>query len=256
MTSKNRIDLATDVANTLADNSTGSITPATLRQRLTDLSDSAFNKLSDTTVETTANKGIANGYAGLGSDGLVPATQLPAAAAGQPIRYDAPQSLTSAQQVQALNNIGLPGTVVDRQYAEYTTNADLTVAIPLDDTIPQVTEGTQILSVTTTPKSTTNRLRIRFEGWGGSNTAAVNMIAAIFVGGGANAVRATVSSTAGAAFFAPIVAEYEFVPGVTTSQTITVRVGSAATFRLNGLTSGRFLGGSAAATLIVEEIKA
>jgi hypothetical protein len=256
MTAKNRIDLATDVANTLADNSIGAITPTTLRSRLTDLADSAFNKLSDTTVETTVNKGIANGYAGLGSDGLVPAAQLPAAAAGQPIRYDAPQSLTSAQQAQALNNIGLPGAVVDRQYAEYTANVDLTVAIPLDDTIPQNTEGTQILSVTITPKSTTNRLRIRFQGYGGSNTAAVNIIAALFVGSGVNAVRANLASTAGASFFTSCVVEYEFVPGATTLQTISVRVGGPLTFRLNGTTSARALGGSSAATLIVEEIKA
>ena len=30
-----------------------------------------------------------------------------------------------------------PGVVIDRAYAEYTTNADLTTVIPDDDTIPQ-----------------------------------------------------------------------------------------------------------------------
>jgi hypothetical protein len=52
------------------------------------------------------------------------------------------------------------GAIVNRDYQEYTTNADLTTNIPIDDTIPQITEGTQILSLSITPKASANRVRL------------------------------------------------------------------------------------------------
>jgi hypothetical protein len=55
--------------------------------------------------------------------------------------------------------------VVGRAYAEYLANADLATAIPRDDTIPQVTEGTQILALTHTPQAATNRIRIACQGF-------------------------------------------------------------------------------------------
>ena len=39
-----------------------------------------------------------------------------------------------------------PGSIIQTAYAEYPANANLTVVIPSDDTIPQWTEGTEILS--------------------------------------------------------------------------------------------------------------
>ena len=41
-----------------------------------------------------------------------------------------------------------------RSYAELLTAASLSTTIPYDDTIPQITEGTEILTATITPKST------------------------------------------------------------------------------------------------------
>lgn len=147
--------------------------------------------------------------------------------------------------------------VIDRAYAEYTTSADISTAIPLDDTIPQNTEGTQIISVALTPKSTTNRVRLRFQGQVYSAGGAVNVIAAVFSSASANALRATVVSTGGAGFSAEVVLEHEYVPASTSAQTYTVRIGSqaAATIRMNG-GAARLFGGVSAATLIVEEITA
>ena len=51
------------------------------------------------------------------------------------------------------------GAVIDSAYAEYTSNTDISSAIPIDDTIPQSGEGVEILTVSITPKSTTNKLR-------------------------------------------------------------------------------------------------
>lgn len=147
------------------------------------------------------------------------------------------------------------GVVIDRAYAEYTTNADLTATIPADDTAPQATEGTQILSVSLTPKSATSRVRLRFRGEIAASSG-VSVGGAIFSSASSSALRAGYVTTAAANNLAPLVLEHEYVPGVTTALTFSVRVGplSAATVRMNGNTSGRVFGGTMAATLVVEEI--
>jgi hypothetical protein len=163
----------------------------------------------------------------------------------------------SGKQIAAIVNTDLPaGTVVDRAYAEYTSNADLTTAIPVDDTIPQSSEGTQILSASITPKSTTNRIRARFRGQVSVAGAGVVVSAAMF-NGGADAIAAEANSLTGSSNYGPITLEYEYVPGATSSITFTVRVGPASsTARMNGVPAGRTFGGVSRATLVLEEIVA
>jgi hypothetical protein len=161
----------------------------------------------------------------------------------------------TASQAELNRLDGANWVFIDRNYAEYTTNADIASAIPLDDTIPQVGEGTQILSAAITPKSASNRVRVRFQGQVFSAGAALNVIAALFVNGGADAVRATYASTGGAGFATQLVIEYEHVPGATSAQTYTIRVGSqgGTAFRMNGA-AARLFGGVSAATITVEEL--
>ena len=148
-----------------------------------------------------------------------------------------------------------PGAVIDRVYGSYATNANLTATFPLDDTIPQISEGTQIISVSITPKTTTNRLRATFRGQASNTNVSGNSVA-MFLNSGANAVQADHQTCAGASFSFPFTMTYEWVPGATSSQTIAVRAGpSANTMRFNGSAAGRLFGGVAAATLVVEEIK-
>lgn len=148
------------------------------------------------------------------------------------------------------------GTVIGGVSGTYATNADITAVIPADDTIPQNTEGTQIISVSFAPSSTTSRLRATFAAFG-AHTGTGNMTAALFVNSTANALAAAVTSSPAANYFVPFFFQHEWVPGSTSSQTINLRVGtSSGTMRLNGSTSARLFGGVAAATLIIEEIKA
>lgn len=146
--------------------------------------------------------------------------------------------------------------IVDMAYAEYLTNTDITTAIPFDDTIPQVGEGTQILSVSITPKTITNRIILRFSGTG--CTAGNNMVIyAIFANGASNAIAAGASYNATSAVETPCVLETELVPGSTSAQTYTVRVGpDTGTLRMNGNSSARRFGGVAKCVLIAEEITA
>lgn len=153
---------------------------------------------------------------------------------------------------------GTTPVIVDRAYAEYATSAGISATIPADDTIPQSGEGTQILSVSITPKTTTNRLRIRAFIAGAHGTASGAVTGAIFSSASANALRATIiNANATANLFASFALEHEYVPGSTSALTISVRVGpSGGTFYTNGNNSGRFLGGASACTLVVEEITA
>lgn len=149
------------------------------------------------------------------------------------------------------------GAVIDRAYAEYTANANLTAIIPFDDTVPQNTEGTQILSLSFAAKSPTNRLRIRFSGQASLSTNQ-NMAVAIFSSASANALVAQAEYSSLANVFTRLAAEVEYVPGTTAALTYSVRVGpaTAVTMRMNGTSTARFFGGSSRAVLVIEEIAA
>ncbi|NEJ10478.1 hypothetical protein GR238_34525 [Rhizobium leguminosarum] len=160
---------------------------------------------------------------------------------------------TLEKLIDALGADGADGPVVGVHVATYGTNADLNATIPLDDTIPQNTEGTQILSLAVTPKKATNKLLCMFFG-AGTVSPAGTLIAAMFKGAG-NAIDAVPVSvpTAGNSVTAALAAR--FVPGSTASVTVSVRVGAASgVARMNGNASGRLLGGAAACVLIVKEI--
>lgn len=145
------------------------------------------------------------------------------------------------------------GAVIDSAYAEYTANTDISSAIPIDDTIPQSGEGVEILTVSITPKSTTNKLRVRFVGLA-TPSAAANIAVALFLNSETDARAARYSSTA--INFAQVFGlELEFVPGSISAQTLKIRAGvSTGTIRFNGTTSSRIFGGVCKTTLIVEEV--
>jgi len=147
------------------------------------------------------------------------------------------------------------GSIIQRTVGTYATSADLTAAIPVDDTLPLIGEGTQIISVSMTPRSTVNRFRARFSGFG-ANTAAGNYTVASLHLNGGSAVAVSLHESRANNIPGPIAFEYEWAPGVTTSQTIAVRAGpSAGTSRMNGTGAGRLFGGAAICTLVVEEIR-
>lgn len=86
-------------------------------------------------------------------------TQVPAALLGADVPTNA--SVASAAAAAALaGNVKLPGDTVQVAYAETAANTVLSTVIPADNTIPQVTEGTQVLSASITPTSASNFLLV------------------------------------------------------------------------------------------------
>lgn len=151
------------------------------------------------------------------------------------------------------------GTVLQSVSATISTAPALTTTLPWDTTIPQVTEGTQVLSATITPTTNTSKIRISVIAQGTIN-AVDNLVAAIFVNGGANAIKAGGVSVPAANYLVTLALHHIHSPASTSAQTYTVRIGpgsAANTATINGtVAAGVFLGGTSAATLIVEEIKA
>lgn len=150
------------------------------------------------------------------------------------------------------------GSIVQSVYAEYTAQSVMSVAIPVDNTIPQNTEGTQILSATITPKSTSNKIRVRFMGQYGVAGAAQPVSAALFKDSAANAICATyVVAENTAQWSDQIVLSHEDSPASVSAITYKLRVGCASGnmwINADGAGSPVF-GGTSRATLVVEEIK-
>lgn len=148
--------------------------------------------------------------------------------------------------------------VRNRAYVEYATYSGVTQIIPTDDTIPQNTEGVQILSASITPTATTSRLRITVSG----NAAATSI-------NGALVTVATFSGASSSALDAqPIYSAngqlskyshtFEYAPSTTSAVTISVRIGTnnaSNPFAING-TAARIYGGVVKWTLIIEEVPA
>ncbi|MGV8954787.1 MAG: hypothetical protein ACOH2M_27060 [Cypionkella sp.] len=161
-----------------------------------------------------------------------------------------------AERAQARENLALEG-VGNSQMAVYTTSVNLNAAIPYDDTIPQSTEGVEILTVSLAASSPTARVRIRFDGGVVNNTNDNVITAALFMDSESGARRAVPVGVPAAGITAPAALIYEFSPGDTASHTYKIRMGTpntTPTFRLNGSGGTRIYGGVAAATLTAEEV--
>lgn len=149
------------------------------------------------------------------------------------------------------------GAVVGRAFASSGALATTTTQIPNDDTIPQITEGAEFLTVAITPKSATNILRVEAQ-INLSPSASSNMIAAIFRDATANALGVGFALGSGGAEVRRVTVTVEVVAGSTSATTFRLRagMGSAGTLTVNGASGARLFGGAALTSLAVTEFKA
>jgi hypothetical protein len=174
---------------------------------------------------------------------------------------------SSPDQWRLLSGPGAAGVVPARAYSTYATNTDLTTELPYDNSIPQNTEGTEIISQAITLKRADSRVRARFTAHGLSVSSAGDdgrpWSAALFIDSTADALAAAAagdvtqnqfSTSAGGANV--LVLEFEHAPGSVGPFTYKIRVGptSGDTLRLNGNPAGRKFGGVSVATLVLEEV--
>ncbi len=148
----------------------------------------------------------------------------------------------------------LSGFVAQRVSTETGAVATGTTVIPLDDTIPQNTEGDQYMTLAITPKSATSILVIEsVVNLSGAASNSTN-IASLFQDSvaGALATSATFNSNL---FTAQIKITHIMTSGSTSPITFKIRAGQAAagTTTFNGASSARLFGGVNASSMAITE---
>ena len=129
-----------------------------------------------------------------------------------------------------------------------------TSQIAADDTIPQKTEGTEILTLAITPTSASNKLFFSIVFYGACSEGAV-LTPCLFQDSTAAALAATSKYTDQGTATQTISLNHFMTAGTTSATTFKVRVGvNAGTLTLNGYSEGRKLGGVAASSMTIMEI--
>jgi len=143
--------------------------------------------------------------------------------------------------------------LIQRVSTSYSAVATGTTVMPYDDTIPQITEGDEYMTVTITPKSATNKLVIKANAFTGSSVGGAQTMA-LFQDTTADALSAT-SDFFGAAAY-QMAFEYEMISGTTSATTFKIRMGgTAGTLTFNGQVGARKFGAINKSIISVEEIK-
>jgi len=162
--------------------------------------------------------------------------------------YLTDSSITNAQ-------IGL-GMVAQTVSTNYSAVATGTTLIPFDDTIPQITEGTEFMTQAITPKSTTNTLVIEALLFVASSVTAY-VTGALFQDATANALAAG-STTPVGAYAHPILIRHSMTAGTVSATTFRIRAGmqTAGTTTFNGFSSDRLFGAITKSNIKITEYKA
>lgn len=155
-------------------------------------------------------------------------------------------------------NDPLPGAVL--QYTEVQSGAMATgtTVLPVDDTIPQNTEGDQFLAAPPlTSTSAANVLEIEHVGNYSSNSATYISVA-LFQDAVANALSVVAQERVNTTRLLQLNLTQRILAGVTTAVAIKARAGgdSAGTITFNGSAGARLFGGVAGSSLVVKEILA
>lgn len=128
-------------------------------------------------------------------------------------------------------------------------------AIPADDTIPQITEGDEYMTLTVTPTSATSTLEIKAVATLCNQSGSRSMFAALFRDSGADAINvgSQFSGAANAPIAVPI--NHTMTAGTTSAVRFSVRGGTngGGTNNFNGFSGGRMFGTAVKSSLVITE---
>lgn len=138
------------------------------------------------------------------------------------------------------------------QFVSTSTSSAITcnTTIPADDSIPQITEGTSVLSLSITPKFLNSTLEIMFTGCSQKDGNTGFITVALFQDSNANAIAAKCFATLGTdgTHFA---LQYIMTSGTTSSTTFSIRVGpNTNVCYINANSVGTRIYGGVASTLL------
>jgi hypothetical protein len=128
--------------------------------------------------------------------------------------------------------------------------------IPADDTIPQNTEGNQYMELQINPINSNSKLQIDIRvAMAGHSSGNTQLTTALFQDSTTNALASTMEDVNVPTRSYPSNITYIMNAGTTSATSFKVRIGGndAGTTTFNGVSGGRFLGGSLASTIIIKE---
>ena len=154
----------------------------------------------------------------------------------------------------AAGSIVAPGQVLQVQNTTNSASATTTSQMAADDSIPQSSEGLEVMTCSITPKSASSKLLIQVVVYGSDSGDAV-MTIALFQDSGANALAAVTAYQSTGTGTQTLSFNHFMTAGTTSSTTFKVRAaGNSGTFTLNGYSGGRKLGGVASSSITIMEI--
>lgn len=173
---------------------------------------------------------------------------------------DADTGLTLATKDYLLSSLTAQGPVVQYVYTYMTLQSTgIKAKIPIDDTIPQITEGTQIMKIFHTPKSTTNQIIFDANILYTSNDL-YEVVFAVFADSSPDAIYATWGPYGAACGNFRL--SFVYTPGTTSQVKYTIRAGSIAArggvtdFRLNSIySSTNNVGSAGQSSILITEIQ-
>lgn len=162
--------------------------------------------------------------------------------------------LTIVTPLKLATKPGLTVQVVNFSTGTYTTG---TTVIPLDNTIPQNTDGDQYMSATITPNNASNKLLIEIL-FNFNHSNAITVTTALYQDSIASALCAIASTVASGAQAQQNKLIYYMTAGTTSATTFKVRAGgsSAGTLYFNGISTGGIFGGVYISSITITEIAA
>lgn len=178
---------------------------------------------------------------------------------GSKAAIDAKVAQTAATSVNgATGAVVLSGTPVQVVETDLLTAGTVATVIPTDDTIPQITEGTEIMTASITPKFATSTLFVEVSVNCAVNTLGSSCVAAVFQDAGVNALAASFVQGGGNDFGSQVVVRFKVAASNTTARTFRVRVGpgTAVTMTYNGNAGTRRFGGVSTSSIQITEVLA
>lgn len=155
-------------------------------------------------------------------------------------------------------SVGGGGKVVQFKSDALTAAATSTDQIPSDNSIPQITEGAEVLSLTITPTNAANLLLVECNGLINSDSALNTAVLALFRSDSTDAIGVG-GHEASTGDVDSIMVRARSTAGVTTELTISVRLGTTSglspTVTLGGDGGGRLFGATEHTVLTVVEIE-
>lgn len=155
-----------------------------------------------------------------------------------------------------MNVLNFPsGAVIQTQHYSTGAMSTGTSIIPNDNTIPQITEGTQFMSLTFTPKKENSKLKISVVTHVSNNNAPAVQTTALF-DGSSNAVATSQVWNPNSAGVMPCAFICPYTVSSLSPITFSVRCGmdKSGTITFNGVAGAQLMGGSLASSITIEEI--